>query len=67
MAIATITRCFFSQVKASIDNIKKIRAATGAPMGQCQKALQDCNNDYESALAWLKERDLMTAAGKIDK
>ena len=52
-------------IKAS--DVKKIREATGAGMLDCKKALEATNGDWETALAWLKDKGLANAAKKADR
>jgi len=47
-----------------IDEIKKLRAQTGAGILDCKKALQESRQDYSKALEWLKKRGLARAAKK---
>jgi elongation factor Ts len=47
--------------------IKELRTRTGAPMGQCKKALQETEGDLEAATDWLKKKSAATAAKKADR
>jgi len=47
--------------------LKELRAATNAPLKDCKQALEETNNDYESAQEWLKEKGIMKAASKSDR
>lgn len=38
---AFIAKRWFSEVKASLEAIKKLRDETSAPMGECKKALEE--------------------------
>ena len=37
-------------------DVAKLRAATGAGMMDCKKALTECNGDMEKATIWLREK-----------
>ena len=47
--------------------IKELRAATGAPMLDCRKALQEANGDYQKAVDWLREKGMATALKRSDR
>ncbi len=51
----------------SAANIKTLRAATGAGVLDCRKALEQTNGDFEKAKAWLKDKGLAAAAKKTDR
>ncbi len=40
----------------NITLIKKLREETGSPMGDCNKALSECNDNYEQAIDWLRKK-----------
>lgn len=44
--------------------IKELRDATGAPMGDCKKALTESNGDMKAAGEYLQKKSLATAAKK---
>lgn len=44
--------------------IRKLRESTGCGMMKCKEALEACNNDYETAIDWLRKKGLSTAAKK---
>src|SRR5919109_3164370 len=46
----------------SASDVSKLRAATGAGMMDCKKALQDAGGDMEKARMLLRERGLADAA-----
>jgi elongation factor Ts len=54
-------------VGISAANIKTLRAATGAGVLDCRKALEQTNGDFEKAKAWLKDKGLAAAAKKTDR
>jgi len=54
-------------VQANIELLKKIRAETSASIADCRKALEETDNDYDKALAWLKKRGLEKADKKSDR
>ena len=47
--------------------IKELRAATGAGMLDCRKALQDADGDYKKAVDFLREKGMATAAKRADR
>lgn len=47
--------------------IKELRAATGAGMLDCRKALQEANGDYQKAVDFLREKGMATAAKRADR
>ena len=44
--------------------IKKLRENTGCSISDCNRALKECNNDYEKAVEWLRKKGLSSAAKK---
>ncbi len=58
---------FYSDVKVTTDLIKKLRAETDAPLGQCKKALEESNADLEKAKEWLRKKGLQTAQSKSSR
>lgn len=44
--------------------IKELRETTGAPMGDCKKALTESNGDAKAAAEYLQKKSLATAAKK---
>lgn len=51
----------------SIDQIKQLREETGAGILDCRKALEQANGDFQSALNFLREKGLATAAKRADR
>jgi elongation factor Ts len=49
------------------DMIKELRAATGAGVLDCRKALTEANGDYQKAVDFLREKGLATAAKRADR
>jgi elongation factor Ts len=47
--------------------VKKLREATGAPMGDCLKALQEANGDHEAAVIVLRKRGMASAQKKASR
>jgi elongation factor Ts len=47
--------------------IKELRAATGAGMLDCRKALQEAGGDYQKAVDFLREKGMATAAKRADR
>ena len=48
----------------SIAEIKKLREKTGAGFLNCKKALSESAGDLETAVEWLRKKDLARAGGK---
>ncbi len=48
-------------------DVKKLRQATDAPMMDCKKALTECENDFDKAVEWLRERGVSKSAKKADR
>ncbi|HTU70567.1 MAG TPA: translation elongation factor Ts [Candidatus Baltobacteraceae bacterium] len=53
--------------RPTTDDIKKLRAETGAPIGDCRKALIDANGDFAKAKALLLERGAAQAEKKAER
>jgi elongation factor Ts len=51
-------------MSVSIDDIKKLREATGASMMACKKALEEMNGDYEKAFDELRKKGVAKAGEK---
>ena len=51
----------------SIDDIKKLRAMTGAGLADVKKALTEAEGDFEKAKELLRERGLAIAAKRSDR
>jgi len=51
----------------SLDDVKKLRAMTGAGMMDCRKALEDSSGDVDKAVALLRERGIAKAAKRADR
>ena len=50
----------------SIDDIKKLRAMTGAGLADVKKALTEAEGDFDKAKELLRERGLAIAAKRSD-
>lgn len=48
-------------------DVKKLRQATDAPMMDCKKALTECDNDFDKAVEFLRERGIAKSAKKSDR
>jgi elongation factor Ts len=48
-------------------DVKKLRQATDAPMMDCKKALTECDNDFDKAVEFLRERGIAKSAKKADR
>jgi elongation factor Ts len=53
-----------SAVKIDAKQVKELREKSGAPMGDCLKALQEANGDMENAFVVLRKRGMASAAKK---
>ncbi|OGK37486.1 translation elongation factor Ts [Candidatus Roizmanbacteria bacterium RIFCSPHIGHO2_12_FULL_41_11] len=54
-------------VKAKLDLLKKLRNETSASIADLRKALEETNNDYKKALAWIKKHGIEKAGKKSDR
>lgn len=54
---------------ASVDMelLKKLRAASSAPLKDVKQALEETNNDYAAAQEWLRAKGIAKAASKADR
>jgi elongation factor Ts len=52
---------------ATAQDVKKLREATGAGILDCKRALDDNDNDFDKAGAWLRERGLGKIAERGDR
>lgn len=48
-------------------DVKKLRQATDAPMMDCKKALTECDNDFDKAVEFLRQRGISKSAKKADR
>ncbi len=54
-------------MEITADMIKELRAATGAGVMDCRKALAESNGDFQKAVDWLREKAVQTAAKRADR
>jgi len=54
-------------VKIDAKLVKELREKSGAPMGDCLKALQESNGDMENAFVVLRKRGMASAAKKASR
>ncbi len=54
-------------VTITVQDINKLRQATGAGMMDCRKALTETNGDFEAAIDWLRKQGQKVAAKRSDK
>jgi len=54
-------------MEITTDMIKELRAATGAGVLDCRKALTEANGDYQKAVDYLREKGLATAAKRAGR
>ncbi len=50
-----------------MENVKNLRAATGAGIVDCRNALAACNDDVNAAADWLREKGIAKAAKKATR
>jgi len=56
-----------TQVKIPANLVKELREKSGAPMGDCLKALQEAKGDMEDAFVVLRKRGMASAAKKASR
>jgi elongation factor Ts len=56
-----------TQVKIDAKLVKELREKSGAPMGDCLKALQEAKGDMEDAFVVLRKRGMASAAKKASR
>jgi elongation factor Ts len=56
-----------SAVKIDAKLVKELREKSGAPMGDCLKALQEASGDMENAFVVLRKRGMASAAKKASR
>ena len=56
-----------TQVKIPANLVKELREKSGAPMGDCLKALQEAKGDMEEAFVVLRKRGMASAAKKASR
>jgi elongation factor Ts len=49
------------------EDVKRLREATGAPMMECKKALEEANGDFEQAIVILRKRGQASAGKKAGR
>ena len=54
-------------MQITTDMIKELRAATGAGILDCRKALTEADGDYKKAVDYLREKGIATAAKRVDR
>jgi elongation factor Ts len=54
-------------VKIDAKQVKELREKSGAPMGDCLKALQEAKGEMEAAFVVLRKRGMATAAKKASR
>jgi elongation factor Ts len=55
------------KVAVTVDQIKELRARTGAGVLDCRKALEASNGDMDKAAEWLREKGMAVAAKKAGR
>ncbi len=53
-------------MNTAVDLIKQLRGETGAGVMDCRKALEQSNQDFEKALAYLRETAALKAMKQTD-
>jgi elongation factor Ts len=56
-----------SAVKIDAKQVKELRDKSGAPMGDCLKALQEANGEMDAAFVVLRKRGMASAAKKASR
>ena len=56
-----------ADVKIDAKQVKELREKSGAPMGDCLKALQEAKGEMEAAFVVLRKRGMATAAKKASR
>jgi elongation factor Ts len=56
-----------TDIKISMEEIKKLREETEAPVVECRAALENSNGDMTKAKEWLKAKGLERAAKKGER
>jgi len=51
----------------AVQDVKKLREATGAGMMDCKKALTETNGDFDKAVTVLREKGIASAAKRADR
>ncbi len=64
MTVAETTK---SETKIDAKLVKELREKSGAPMGDCLKALQEANGNMENAFVVLRKRGMASAAKKASR
>ncbi len=54
-------------MEITAEMIKELRAATGAGILDCRKALTEANGDFNKAVDYLREKGMATAAKRADR
>lgn len=54
-------------ITITVQDINKLRQATGAGMMDCRKALTETNGDFEAAIDWLRKQGQKIAAKRSDR
>lgn len=54
-------------MEITTDMIKELRAATGAGVLDCRKALAEADGDFQKAVDYLRQKGLATAAKRADR
>jgi elongation factor Ts len=62
-----VTEMSTTTEKISATQVKELREKTGAPMGDCLKALQEAKGDMEEAVVVLRKRGMASAAKKASR
>jgi len=56
-----------SEIKIDAKQVKALRDMTGAPMGDCKKALEEAKGDLEEAVVVLRKRGMASAQKKASR
>ncbi len=58
---------FIINMSVSLEALKTLRDLSGAGMSDCKKALEQCGNDIDSAMKYLREKGIASASKKADR
>ena len=67
MLTNTLARRFFASSAATPALVKQLRLATGSPLKDCIKALEETNGDIDSSKDFLRKKGLAEAEKRIDR
>ena len=63
--IISTSRRGFAAAKFTMDQLKQLRARSGAPIVECKKALNESEGDIDGAMDWLRQHGAAKASSKV--